>query len=75
MFDAGVEVLLVLADDHPVHARVCGGDEGRVRLRRTHVRIELQGLADRDVQALVAATEGRRDRRFEEEGIAANRLP
>lgn len=44
VLDAGVEVLLVLADDDDVHDRVLGCHERVHRLARPHVGVETERL-------------------------------
>ena len=75
VLDAGVEVLLVLADDHHVHPRVPRGHEWRMTDARPDVGVQAERLAQRHVQALVAAAGGRRDRRLEEQSCVAQRAP
>ena len=75
ILDAGVEVLLVLADDDHVHLRVLGLDVRMVGDARPDVGVEAERLAGGDVEALVAAALRRGDGRFEKHLGAAQRLP
>ena len=56
IFDSGVKILFVLAHDHQVHTRMFGLDERMIRNAGPHIRVQTKRLADRYVQAFVAAT-------------------
>src|SRR6185312_7819648 len=66
--DPGVEVLRVLTDDHEVDARVAGAHP-RVALARTHLAVEIEGLAESDVDAAKAGADRRRDRPLEGDAV------
>ena len=74
VLDAAVEVLLVLADDDDVHARVTRRDERCVARAGPHVREESQRLPDGDVQALHPSALRRRDRCLEQHPGPADRV-
>ena len=61
MLDAGIGVLLVLADDQHVHDRVFGLDERVIGNTGADVGKQSESFSHRDVQALVAASLRRRD--------------
>ena len=75
VLDAGVQILFVFADDHHVHHRVLGADEGIIRHARADVGVEAQHLARGHVEALVAAALRRGDGRLQEHLGAAQGLP
>jgi hypothetical protein len=75
VLDPGVEVLLVLPNHDEVHVRTATRHEGGKRSRRPNVGKEIQGLANGDVEALVATTLGCRDRCLQEHRIAPDHLP
>src|SRR3712207_8637568 len=58
LFRSGVDVLLVLAHDHHVHAGVLRRHEGGVGRDGPHVGEEPEAFAHGDVEALVAAALG-----------------
>ena len=59
--DPGVDVLGRLADDHEVDVVVAGAD-ARVGLARPHLRVEVEALAQPDVDRAEAVADRRRDR-------------
>ena len=71
--DAGVEVLRVLADDDQVDARVAGA-HARIALAGAHLRVEVERLAQADVDRAEAAADRRRDRPFERRSVLPDRL-
>ena len=75
VLDPGVGVLLVLADDDEVHARLRGGDERAVALARANVGVHPERFAERHVEALEPAALRRRDRSLEEDAVAAEHVP
>ena len=60
MFDAGVEILFVLADDHHIHLGCLVLTNGSYETG-AHVGIETKRLADCDVETLKASTLRRGD--------------
>src|SRR6185436_16272746 len=75
MFDAGVKVLFIFADDHHVHARVLGFHKGMIRNTGSHIRVKTEGLPHGYVQALEAPALWRGDRGLEKNSVAAQRVP
>ena len=73
VLDAGVQVLRVLAHDDDVDAVVAGAD-ARVRLARAHARVELELVAERDVDRAEAGADRGRDRPLERDAVALDRL-
>ena len=71
--DARVEVFRVLADDDEVDARVAGAD-ALVALARAHLAVEVEGLAERDIDAAEARSDRRRDRALERDAVLLDRL-
>ena len=72
-FDAGVEVLRVLADDHHVDVLVARAHAG-VGLARTDARVETELVPKRDVDRAEAGADRRRDRAFERDPVPLDRL-
>lgn len=64
VFDAGVEIFLVLADNDDVHAGVFSGDIGGIGDGGADVGVEAEGGADGDVERSEAATLRGGDRCF-----------
>ena len=76
VFDPGVEVFFVLADQHHVHVGVVLGlDVGMERGGGAHVGEEAERDARGDVEALEAAALRRGDGRLEEDSGASDRFP
>src|SRR5262249_11593480 len=61
------------ADDDEIDAVEPGGDARKVR-DRPEVRVELQRLAQADVDAREALTDGRRDRTLQRDAVSADRV-
>ncbi len=70
--DAGVEVLRVLADDDDVHGLVARSHAG-VRLARPQARVEVQLVAEGDIDRAEAGADRSRDRPFERNAGVADR--
>jgi hypothetical protein len=68
-----VEILRVLADDHQIDVREARLHAGKV-LDRPEVRVQIQRLAQADVDAREALRDRRRDRAFESDLVAADRI-
>src|SRR4051794_41979452 len=64
--DAGIEVFGVLADDDQVDV-VEAGAHTRVRLAGAHLRVQVEALAQGDVDRAEAAADRGRDRAFRSE--------
>ena len=75
VFDAGVQILLVLAHDHHVHVGMLGVDERVIGNARPHVGIQAQGLAGGHVEALEAAALRRGDGSLQKDFGAQERRP
>ncbi len=73
VLDAGVQVLGVLADDDEVDVLVARL-EALHRAGRAQVRVQAEGLAQRDVDAPEALADRRRDRALEGDLVALDRL-
>ena len=73
VLDAGVEVLGVLAHDHEVDVVEARAD-ARVGLARAHLRVEVEALAQADVDRAEAAADRRRDRALERDPVAPDRV-
>ena len=73
VLDAGIEALRVLADHHQIDAAVSRLDAGEAPCR-SHVRVEIELLAQRDVRAAIALADGRRERTFQRKLVAPDRL-
>ena len=73
VLEPGVEVLGVLADDDQVHALVARSHVGQVP-HRAEVGVEVERLAQPDVDAGEARPDRRRDRALERDLGAADRL-
>ena len=71
--DPGVEVLGVLAHDDEVDARITG-THALVALARAHLAVEVEGLAERDVDASKARADRRRDWPLERDAVLLDRL-
>ena len=75
VFDAGIEVFFIFADDNHIHIWVLGIDKGIIGDAWTHIRVESKGCACRDVEAFVAAALGGSDGCFEKYFGAAEQFP
>ena len=73
VLDAGVQVLGVLADDDQVDV-VVAQVETLHRAGRAHVRVQVERLAERDVDAPEAATDRGRDGALERDVVAPDRV-
>ena len=73
VLDAGVQVLGVLADDHEVDVLVARV-EPLHRAGRAQVGVQVERLAERDVDAPEALADRRRDRSLERDLVAPDRL-
>ena len=75
VLDAGVEVFGVLAENHHVDFDVgeARGDAGQ-RVHRAHVGVEIEALAQGDVDAGEAASDGRGDGAFEADAGAVEAI-
>src|SRR5262249_31047571 len=71
VFDTRIEVLGVLADDHDVNVLVAGAD-ALVGFAGTNTGVEVQFLAEGDVDGAEAGADGRGDRAFEGDPVLAN---
>ena len=71
VLDARVEVLGRLADDHEVDVLVARTD-ARVALARPHLAVEVEALAEGDVDRAEAAADGGRDRPLQRDAALAN---
>src|SRR6185437_7279082 len=73
--DARVEILGVLAHDHEVDAGVgVAGADARVVLARAHLRVQVERLAQADVDRAESAADRGRDRALDGGAVAADRL-
>ena len=75
VLDTGIEILFIFTNDHDVHNRMFGIDEGMIGNAGANVGVKAQRLANGHVQALVAATLGRGNGRFKKDFCAAQRFP
>ena len=75
VLDAGIKIFFVLSNNHHIHYRVLRFHEGVIGHAGPNVGIKAERLAHGDVQALVAATLRRGNRRFKENFCAAQRVP
>ncbi len=73
VLEPGVEILGVLADDHQVDALKARVDAGQVP-HRPQVRVQVQRLAQADVDAGEPLPDRRRHRPFERHLVAADRI-
>ena len=73
VLDPGVEVLGVLADDDQVDV-VEARAHALVGLARPHLRVEVETLAEADVDRAEAAADRRRDRALERRAVLADRV-
>jgi hypothetical protein len=73
VLDSGVEILRVLADDHEVDLVIERADPG-IELARTHLRVEVERLAQADVDRPEASADRCRDRAFQRHAVAPDRL-
>ena len=73
VLDPRVEVLGRLAHDHDVHVLVARAD-ARVALAGTHLAVEVETLAERDVDRAEASADRRRDRALERDAALADRV-
>ena len=71
--DPDVEILGVLAHDDEVDVLVARA-HARVRLARPHLRVEVEPVAQRDVDGAEALADRRRDRALQRDAVAADRL-
>ena len=71
--DAGVEVLGVLAHDDQVDVVEAAAD-ARIALARAHLRVQVELLAQRDVDRAEAAADRRRDRPLQRDAGLADRV-
>src|ERR1019366_3672610 len=73
-FDAGVNVFCVLAEDDDVHAlgMLYGRRHTGVVLHGTHAAVEIEGLAQGDVEGADPASDGRGQRTFDGDAIFAD---
>ena len=71
--DARVQVLGVLADDHEVDVVVARA-HARVALARPDARVQVERLAQRDVDRAEARADGRRDRPLDRDRRAPDRV-
>ena len=75
VFDAGVEILFVLAHDDQIHGRVRGLHERVIADAGAHVGVQAQRLAHRDVEALIPAALRRGDGRLQQHLCTAQAFP
>src|SRR5579859_617299 len=75
ILNSSVGILFVLTNNYHVHSRVLGVDEGIIGDTWSYIGVEAKGDTGGNVEALVAATLRRRDRRFEKYFGAAQRFP
>ena len=68
---AGIEPLRVLADHDQIHAGVARLDAGEAA-RRADIGVEIEFLAQRDVDAAIAFADGGRQRTFQRQLVAAD---
>ena len=73
VLDAGVEVLGVLADEHEVDVLEARAHAG-IALARAHLRVQVERLAQADVDRAEAAADRRRDRPLERDARLADRV-
>ena len=73
VLDPGVEVLGVLPHEDEVDVVEAGADAG-VALARAHLRVEVERLAQADVDRAEAAADRRRDRALERDARLADRV-
>ena len=71
VFEAGVEIFGVFADEHDVDVLETGFDAGKI-LDRANVGVEIEGFAQAVVDAGGAAGDGRTHRALEGDAIAAH---
>src|SRR6266566_7929385 len=73
VFDPGVEVFRVLADDDQVDVVEPRAD-ALIGLARAHLRVEVEGLPQADVDGAEAAADRRRDRALDRDPGAPDRF-
>ena len=73
VLDARVEILGRLADDHEVDVLVARPDSG-IALARPHLSVQVEALAERDVDRAEAAADRGRDRALERDAARPDRV-
>ena len=75
IFDASIEVLFVLTDDHYIHIGVFGINKRVVGHARADIGVQPKSCACGDIEALVASTLWRSDRCLEKNLGTPQRFP